>query len=90
MCFLILQVTRTTPCRLNNLQSVQNLFTDDLTFIYIKIRSDYLLTQDWNFNEFTDQSIDEQNHKWELDYEQLPQQLKDKIIDWGIPLAHTV
>lgn len=49
------------------------------TFIYIKSRSNYLLTQDWDFNEFTDQSVNEQNKHWEKTYEGLPQQFKDKI-----------
>lgn len=52
------------------------------TFVYIKNCSDYLLTQEWDFDEFSDESVDKQNHDWEIQFEnRIPQILKDKIIE---------
>jgi hypothetical protein len=46
----------------------------------IKPRSEYLLSQTWNYSEFTDQSVNEQNPKWEIEYENMPQEIKDRVI----------
>jgi hypothetical protein len=47
----------------------------------IEHRTIYLLHQKWTMNDFTDQSILEQNPKWEKEYEELQETVKPFIID---------
>lgn len=51
------------------------------TYLIIDKCNKYLLTQKWIFIEFTDQSVSEQNLKWEKEYDELNQVVKDKIIE---------
>ncbi|MFA4853140.1 MAG: hypothetical protein WC868_05405 [Bacteroidales bacterium] len=49
----------------------------------IKKSSSYLLSQTWDFSDFTDQSVNEQNPMWETEYNkksQEIQEIKDSII----------
>ena len=51
------------------------------TYILIDNRSKYLLSQKWDIIEFNDESVCEQNLKWEQEYENLQQSVKDRIIE---------